>query len=243
MYKVCADINNVNVREVPLNKSFQLDIKGIQMAIEENTKIIFICSPNNPTGNSMNQSDIELILNNFKGIVILDEAYINYSTQPSMIKALLTYSNLVILQTLSKAWGLAGLRLGMAFASEAIINYMNKVKYPYNINEATQLLALQALQNVQQVNAWTKETIAQRDAVADFLLTNNLCVTVHQSDANFLLVQFNDAHSLYNYLCQKGIIVRDRSAVSLIKNCLRITIGTSKENKILLTEILSFYKK
>jgi histidinol-phosphate aminotransferase len=243
MYKVCADINNVVVREVPLNKFFQLDMDGIKMAIDNNTKIIFICSPNNPTGNSIVKNDIEKILKEFNGIVVIDEAYINYSTQPSLVKALLDYPNLVILQTLSKAWGLAGLRLGMAYASQAIINYMNKVKYPYNINEATQVLALQALQNVEQVNTWTKETIAQRDAVAHFLLTNNLCEIVHQSDANFLLVQFNDAHTLYNYLCQKGIIVRDRSNVSLIKSCLRITIGTANENKTLLTEILSFYKK
>ncbi len=242
MYKVCADINAVEIRDVPLNTIFQLDIDGIKKACDNNTKLIFICSPNNPTGNSMNKIDIENIISQFNVVVVIDEAYINYSLQPSYIKELLNYPNLVILQTLSKAWGLAALRVGMAYASEAIINYMNKVKYPYNINEATQQLALQALNNIEQINDWTKQTIAQRDAVAEFLLTNKLCITVHNSDANFLLVEFNEAKKLYNYLCSKGIIVRDRSNVKEIENCLRITIGTPIENKNLLNEIFYFYK-
>ena len=152
MYEVCAEMNDVKVKKVNLTKEFQLDIEGIANAIDPFTKLIFICSPNNPTGNSINREDIEIILNNFDGIVVIDEAYINYSKQKTFIPELTEYPNLVVMQTLSKAWGLAGLRLGMAFASQPIIELMNKVKYPYNINTATQLLALEALDNIERVN-------------------------------------------------------------------------------------------
>jgi histidinol-phosphate aminotransferase len=241
MYKVCAHINNVQVREVPLNKAFQLDMEGLQMAINEYTKLIFICSPNNPTGNSISIPDVELLINNFDGIVVIDEAYINYSKQKSLIGLLTEYPNIVILQTLSKAWGLAGLRIGMAFASAAIIEYMNKVKYPYNINEAAQQFALKALDNLPQINEWTKTTIEQRNLLINTLQENNLCQYIYPSDANFILVKFKHARALYNYLCTQGIIVRDRSTIQLIEDCLRITIGISNENEQLITQIKEFY--
>src|SRR6201991_3053118 len=163
MYEVSANINDVETRKVPLTPDFQLNLEGIAEAIDEQTKLIFICSPNNPTGNSINRADVETLLANFNGLVIVDEAYINFSRQKTFIQELTEYANLVVLQTLSKAWGLAGLRVGMAFASEEIIEVMNKVKPPYNINEASQQLALKALQNIEQVNSWIKETLAQRD--------------------------------------------------------------------------------
>jgi histidinol-phosphate aminotransferase len=243
MYKVCANINDVQLREVPLTNDFQLDLAGIEMAIDEHTKMIFICSPNNPTGNSLHREHIEIIINNFNGVVVIDEAYINFSKQKTFLSALTEYSNLVIMQTLSKAWGLAGLRVGMAFASEAIISYMNKVKYPYNINEAAQQLTLQALDNLQTVNEWTKEIIANRIIVENELLQNKLCNYIVPSDANFILVSFENAHQLYIYLCAQKIIVRDRSNVILCDKCLRITIGTKAENDILLKSLKSFYKK
>jgi histidinol-phosphate aminotransferase len=241
MYKVSASINDVTIKEVALTSAFQLDLNGIETAIDANTKLIFICSPNNPTGNSINAMDIEIILNNFNGIVVIDEAYINYSKQKTFINALTEYPNLVIMQTLSKAWGLAGLRLGMAFAGDVIMQYMNNVKYPYNINESAQQLALQALENIAQVNDWTKKTISERNLLEQNLVENNLCEKVHPSDANFILVQFKDAKKLYDTLCENGIIVRDRSKVILCDNCLRITIGTKNENEKLLTEIKKYY--
>jgi len=163
MYKVSANINDVEIRNVQLTEEYQLNLDGIAEAIDEHTKLIFICSPNNPTGNSIDRSDVETLLANFNGLVIVDEAYINFSRQKTFIQELTEYANLVVLQTLSKAWGLAGLRVGMAFASEEIIEVMNKVKPPYNVNEASQQLALQALANIDQVNGWIKETLAQRD--------------------------------------------------------------------------------
>ena len=161
MYEVCAEMNDVKIKKVNLTKEYQLDIDGIANAIDPFTKLIFICSPNNPTGNSINRADIEIILNNFDGIVVIDEAYINYSKQRSFIAELTEYPNLVVMQTLSKAWGLAGLRLGMAFASQQIIELMNKVKYPYNINTATQLLALEALDNIDWVNEHIATTVVK----------------------------------------------------------------------------------
>ena len=165
MYEVCAEINNVKVKKVNLTKEYQLDIEGIENAIDPFTKLIFICSPNNPTGNSINHTAIEIILNNFNGIVVIDEAYINYSKQRSFIAELTDYPNLVVMQTLSKAWGLAGLRLGMAFASLPIVELMNKVKYPYNINTATQLLALEALNNIDWVNEHIAATVTEREKI------------------------------------------------------------------------------
>ncbi len=240
MYKVCANINDVALKEIPLTNTYQLDLDGIEAAIDEHTKLIFICSPNNPTGNSISIMDIEIILNNFNGIVVIDEAYINYSKQKSFITALTEYPNLVVMQTLSKAWGLAGLRLGMAFAGDIIMQYMNNVKYPYNINESAQQLALKALDNINQINDWTKQTIIERTELEKNLVDNNLCEKVYPSDANFILVAFRDAKKLYDALCEEGIIVRDRSKVLLCDNCLRITIGTSIENERLLSAIKKY---
>lgn len=234
MYEVCAEMNNVKLKKVKLTKEYQLDIDGIENAIDPFTRLIFICSPNNPTGNSINRTDVEIILNNFNGIVIIDEAYINYSKQKSFIAELTEYPNLVVMQTLSKAWGLAGLRLGMAFASKPIIELMNKVKYPYNINTATQLLALDALNNIDWVNEHIAITIVERERLKNELLNLSFTKDVYPSDANFLLAKMKNARFIYEQLCEKGIIVRDRSKVVLCEDSLRITIGTEDENNKLI---------
>jgi histidinol-phosphate aminotransferase len=240
MYEVCAEMNNVKLKKVPLTADFQLDLDGIEAAIDEYTKIIFVCSPNNPTGNSINRNDIEVLLNNFDGLVVIDEAYINYSKQKSFIPELTEYPNLVIMQTFSKAWGLAGLRLGMAFAGLPIINYLNKVKYPYNINLSTQQLALEALQGISIVNNWVKVTVEQREWLSEKIATLPFTEIVYPSDANFILVKMKGAAAIYNYLAAKGIIVRDRSKVILCDDCLRITVGTPEENQQLINELKAY---
>ena len=240
MYQVSANINDVEARNVPLTEDFQLNLDGIAEAIDEHTKLIFICSPNNPTGNSIDRADVETLLANFSGIVVVDEAYINFSRQKTFIQELTEYANLVVLQTLSKAWGLAGLRIGMAFASEEIIEVMNKVKPPYNINDASQQLALQALANIDQVNGWIKETLLQRDKLVFGLKDFDFVVDIYPSDANFILVKTTDAKGIYNFLVEKGIIVRDRSKVQLCEGCLRITVGTPEENKTLIKTLQDF---
>jgi len=240
MYEVSANINDVAIKKVPLTPDYQLNLEEIAAAIDENTKLIFICSPNNPTGNSINREDIETILANFSGLVVIDEAYINYSRQKSFIQELTEYSNLVVLQTLSKAWGLAGLRVGMAFASEEIIEVFNRVKPPYNINEASQTLALEALNNIDQVNTWIKETIAQREKLVSKLAKLTFVSKIYPSDANFVLVKTTNARSIYTYLVEKGIIVRDRSKIELCEGSLRITVGTPAENDKLIEALKSF---
>lgn len=240
MYEVSANINDVEVRKIKLKTDFQLNMEGIAEAIDEHTKIIFICSPNNPTGNSINRDDIENILANFNGLVVIDEAYINYSRQKTFIQELTEYSNLVVLQTLSKAWGLAGLRVGMAFASEEIIEIFNKVKPPYNINEASQALALEALQNVEQVNNWIKETVAEREKLKTELNSLESVLTIYPSDANFILVKTIKPKEIYQFMVNRGIIVRDRSKVELCEGCLRITIGTPIENELLIEAFKNF---
>jgi histidinol-phosphate aminotransferase len=241
MYEVSANINDVETRKVSLTEEYQLNVEGISEAIDKNTKLIFICSPNNPTGNSINRDDIETLLANFNGIVVVDEAYINFSRQKTFIQELTEYANLVVMQTLSKAWGLAGLRIGMAFASEEIIEVMNKVKPPYNINEASQQLALQALQNTDLVNLWIKELLAERDKLVLKLKDMDFVLDIYPSDANFLLVKTTDANGIYNFLVQHGIIVRNRTKVELCEGSLRITVGTPEENQKLL-ETLQQYK-
>ena len=240
MYEVCAEMNDVKVKKVNLTKDYQLDIDAIENAIDPATKLIFICSPNNPTGNSISRAGIEIILNNFDGIVIIDEAYINYAKQKTFIAELTEYPNLVVMQTLSKAWGLAGLRLGMAFASKPIIDLMNKVKYPYNINTATQLLVLEALDNIEWVNDHIGTTVAERENLKNELLNLPFTEEVYPSDANFLLTRMKNARNIYEQLCQKGIIVRDRSKVVLCEDSLRITVGTPDENKQLIEELSKF---
>jgi len=240
MYQVSANINDVAVRNVPLTEDFQLNLEGIAETIDKHTKLIFVCSPNNPTGNSINRADVETLLANFNGLVVVDEAYINFSRQKTFIQELTEYANLVVLQTLSKAWGLAGLRIGMAFASEEIIEVMNKVKPPYNINEASQQLALQALANIEQVNNWIKETLIQRDNLVLQLKDFDFVLDIYPSDANFILVKTTDPKGIYNFLVEKGIIVRDRSKVDLCAGCLRITVGTPQENNTLIQTLQNF---
>ncbi len=240
MYEVCAEANDVQVKKVSLLPDFQPDLTSIEEAVDVNTKMIFICSPNNPTGNSINRSDIEVLLNNFNGLVIIDEAYINYARQKTFIPELTEYPNLVILQTLSKAWGLAGLRLGMAFAGQPVIDYLNKVKYPYNINTATQKLTLEALNNISSVNNWTKTTVEQREWIISQLKQLVFVNKIYPSDANFILVQMENAKIIYEYLAGKGIIVRDRSKIILCEDCLRITIGTPDENNQLVDALKTY---
>jgi len=240
MYEVSANINDIEARKVSLTEDYQLNLEGIADAIDKNTKLIFICSPNNPTGNSINRDDIQTLLANFSGIVVVDEAYINFSRQKSFIQELTEYANLVVMQTLSKAWGLAGLRVGMAFASEEIIEVMNKVKPPYNVNESSQQLALAALANVSQVNEWIKETLTQRDRLVLQLKDLEFVLDIYPSDANFILVKTTDANGIYDYLVKQGIIVRNRSKVELCEGCLRITVGTPDENTVLLDTLQNF---
>jgi histidinol-phosphate aminotransferase len=240
MYEVSANINDIEARKVLLTEEYQLNLEGIAEAIDEHTKLIFICSPNNPTGNSINREDVETLLTNFNGIVVVDEAYINFSRQKTFIQELTEYANLVVMQTLSKAWGLAGLRVGMAFASEEIIEVMNKVKPPYNVNESSQQLALEALGNVQQVNTWIKETLLQRDRLVLALKEFDFVIDIYPSDANFILVKTTDANGIYKFLVDKGIIVRNRSKVELCEGSLRITVGTPEENTILLQTLQNF---
>jgi len=240
MYEVSANINDVEIRKVDLLPNFQLDLEKIAETIDKNTKIIFICSPNNPTGNSINRTDIETILANFNGIVVIDEAYINYAKQKTFIQELTEYANLVVLQTFSKAWGLAALRLGMAFSSTKVIDVLNKIKPPYNINQATQDLAFEALKNIAQVNAWIKESVSERDRLSVELNNLNSVIKVYPSDANFILAEVIDPTKIYDSLVDQGIIVRDRSKVSLCEGCLRITVGTKEENDKLLTVLANF---
>jgi histidinol-phosphate aminotransferase len=240
MYKVCADINDVEAKEVLLTEDFQLNVEGILNAVDANTKLLFICSPNNPTGNDMNRIDIELLLNNFPGIVIIDEAYINFSRQKTFIQELTEYENLIVMQTLSKAWGLAALRLGLGFASEKIIDLFNRVKPPYNVNLSSQQLGIKALANIKEVNANIINTIQQRNWVHDQLQQFNFVQIIYTSDANFILVKVNNADKLYQYLLLNRIIVRNRSKEPLCNNCIRITIGTEKENQQLINTLKSY---
>jgi histidinol-phosphate aminotransferase len=240
MYEVSANINDVEFRRAVLLDDFQLDLVHLENLVDENTKLIWICSPNNPTANSMDREDIETVLNNFHGLVVIDEAYINFSRHKSFIQELNEYPNLVVMQTLSKAWGLAGLRLGMAFASESIIDVYNKVKPPYNISEATQKLALEALQEVDQVNDMIRAIVTMREELKKELDALNVVQKIYPSDANFLLVKVVEPKAVYNYLLQREIVVRDRSKVELCEGCLRITVGTEQENKELIIALQQF---
>ncbi len=241
MYEVSATINDVEIRKVNLTKDFQLDAENILNAVDENTKLLFICSPNNPTGNNMNREDIELLLNNFPGIVLIDEAYINYSKQKTFVQELTEYPNLIVMQTLSKAWGLAALRLGLCYASMDIIGLFNKVKPPYNVNAASQQLGLQALQDTIMVNNWIKEVVGQKGVLIKEMQQLFFVEKIYPSDANFILVKVKDANALYGYLAAHGVIVRNRSNDVHCSNCLRITIGTPNENNNLIL-LLKNYK-
>jgi histidinol-phosphate aminotransferase len=240
MYEVSADINNVMVKKILLTEDFQLDLPALEEAIDLHTKIIWICSPNNPTGNSINRQDIEMVLNNFDGLVVIDEAYINFSKQQSFLTDLNDYPNLVVLQTMSKAWGLAGLRMGMAFASPEIIGYLNKIKSPYNISQPIQDIMFTALDEIGMVNDMIVELVASRKKLEESLLSLDVVLKVYPSDANFLLVKFNDAKKMYDYLLSLGIVVRDRSSQPLCENALRLTVGTEKQNLKLIESIKTF---
>lgn len=240
MYQVSANINDVEIRKVHLTEAFQLDVEGIMNATDSITKLLFICSPNNPTGNNMNRSDVEVLLNNFPGIIIIDEAYINFSKQKTFIQELTEYPNLIVMQTLSKAWGLAALRLGLCFASMDIIDIFNKVKPPYNINEASQQIALDALQETAMVNTWIKEVVHQKEELAAALAKLPFVKKVYPSDANFILIKVTDADAIYQYLADNEIVIRNRSKEVLCDNSLRITIGTPEENKNLITTLKNY---
>ena len=243
MYEVSANINDAAIRKAPLLEDFQLDLVHLETLVDANTKLIWLCSPNNPTGNALNRADIEMVLNNFNGIVVIDEAYINFAKQKSFIQELAEYPNLVVLQTLSKAWGLAGLRLGMAFASAEIIEVLDKVKPPYNINQATQELVLKALEEVGQVNDMIHLLVDMREAMAGVFSSMPTVEKVYPSDANFLLVKIKEARKIYEFLLTKGIVLRDRSNVLLCEDCLRITIGTEKENTLLVNAMEEWYDR
>ena len=234
MYAVCADVNAVNIQRVTLTTDFDLDLDKIWKTIDPTTKVIFLCSPNNPTGNLLNDDKIKEVMRKFRGLIVIDEAYIDFSSSKSFAEELDEYPNLIVLQTFSKAWGLAGLRLGMAFASRDIINILNKIKYPYNVNIQTQDLALKTLAFQRQKEQWVTEIIEQRKKMEVELSTLSITKKVYHSDSNFLLVQVNEAVKTYQYLMNRGIIVRDRSNVTLCNDCLRITIGTPAENVRLL---------
>lgn len=241
MYEVSANINNVKIQKVPLTpEEFQLDTDAIISAINPNTKLIFICCPNNPTGNGVKWESVKRILENFKGIVVIDEAYINFARYRSLIPELLNFPNLVILQTLSKAWGLAGLRLGMAFASEPIIDIFNKIKPPYNINSVTQKLVIEALNNTDKINGWIKTIVQERELLSAEISKLSFVLKVYPSEANFILIKTKDALAIYNYLTSKQIIIRDRSKVELCEGCLRITVGTKEENQSLLNTLKQY---
>lgn len=235
MYQVAADISGVEIIKVSLNEDYDLGAPEILDACNENTKLIFLCSPNNPTGNSLNPEALHVIISSFTGIVVIDEAYIDFAPGKSFLGEIEKYDNLVILQTFSKAWGMAGIRLGMAFSQIDIINILNKIKYPYNLNILTQEKALELLDKKVSVQKWIKLLIAEREKMEQLLVEFPFVEKVYPSDANFLLLKLHDAKGIYDYLVEKGIIVRDRSKVHLCNNTLRITIGSSEENETLLT--------
>jgi histidinol-phosphate aminotransferase len=240
MYKVCAAVNDVEYRKVLLNDNFDIEAFKLIDSANLNTKIIWLCSPNNPTGNSLNTDEILKVLQWFRGIVVVDEAYIDFSAKQSFTSYIAQYPNLVVLQTLSKAWGSAAIRLGMAFASVEVIDVLNKIKYPYNINILTQEHAKKILANASQTSKWVETIIAERGQLINKLTKLELVKHIYPTDANFVLAKVDNANITYNWLVNKGIIVRNRSSVSLCENSLRITVGTPAENKTLIDALNEF---
>lgn len=244
MYKVAANINAIQYREVSIKNSikdiFELNADKLIEATDENTKIIFLCSPNNPSGNNLDQNEIDKLLRTFNGIIVIDEAYIDFSTARSYSRKLAEYPNLIVLQTLSKAWGVAGIRMGLAFASEEIIHFMSKVKYPYNINVLTQEAALNILKQEDDIREMIKILQRERDELAIRIKSFPFIEKVYTSDSNFLLVKCFNPKKIYNFLLKKGIIVRDRSNVPGCESCLRISIGTPEENSALIKTLLAY---
>ena len=240
MYKVCADINDVEYRPVLLDEHFQITADRLLNACDEHTKIIWICSPNNPTGNSILRTEIISTIERFDGLVIVDEAYIDFSSQKTLRTELNKYPNLIVLSTFSKAWGCAAIRLGMAFASKEIVGIYNKVKYPYNVNLLTQQQALEALKDPFEVDKWVRILLQERNRMIEAFKMLPTCIKVFPTDANFFLCQMTEAEKIYNYLVDRGIIVRNRSRVQLCQNCLRITTGTKTENNELLAALRQY---
>ena len=235
MYEVCANINDVEYRNVMLDENYQITAEKLLAACDANTKAIWICSPNNPTGNDINNDEIEKVIENFDGIVIVDEAYIDFSKQKSFSRYINSKtSNVIVLQTMSKAWGSAAIRLGMAFAKKEIIAIFNKVKYPYNVNLLTQEQAMKRLKDTQPVEQWVNILLQERGRTIEAFGELPICEKIYPTDANFFLAKVKDAQKTYDYLVDKGIIVRNRTRVSLCNNCLRVTIGTREENNELL---------
>jgi len=234
MYQVCAEVNDVEYRKMLLDVYYQFKASSLLSAIDENTKAMFICSPNNPTGNSLCRKEIESLLKKFDGLVVVDEAYIDFSSSESLLKDLEQYPNLIVLQTFSKAWGCAAIRLGMAFASPEIIAIFNKIKYPYNVNRLTQEEAMKVLKQPELIKAWVNTLLEERTRVMEEFVKLPCCVRVFPTDANFFLAKVYEATQIYNYLVSEGIIVRNRTNVALCNDCLRITIGTKEENDALL---------
>jgi histidinol-phosphate aminotransferase len=241
MYKVCADINQVEFREVLLNAEFQPDTKALLNLADNHSKLLFLCSPNNPTSNSFNRSDLLFLIKSFPGLVIVDEAYIDFSSSEGLTAELVKYPNLVLLQTFSKAWGMAGIRLGMAFAKNDIVNILNHIKYPYNINILTQRMALEHLSSTLKKDQWVKIILDQREKLRKELPKLPMVKHILRSDANFLMVRFDNPQEIFSYLVGKKIIVRDRSKVTLCEGYLRITVGTEEENA-LLVKALKLYQ-
>ena len=240
MYKVCADINDVEYRTVLLDEGFKLNAAKLLAACDDNTKLIWLCSPNNPTGNNLNREEIEKVLKGFGGIVIVDEAYSDFSQERPFRLELDKYPNLIVLNTFSKAWGSAAIRLGMAFAGKEIIDLFNKVKYPYNVNLLTQEQALKILKQRFEVGDWIRLINQERTRMISAFMDLPICERVYPTNANFFLAKMTDAPTIYNYLVDKGIIVRNRHRVELCANCLRITIGSKSENDELLAALRQY---
>lgn len=243
MYRVSADINDITVREVRLTDDFHLDVSAILAGISDRTKLIFICSPNNPTGNLMSRRSVFEFARQFNGIVVVDEAYIDFADEPSMIAKLSEQPNIVVLQTFSKAWGMASVRVGLAFASDEIIDLMNRIKPPYNVSGVAQHAVIDALDSEATVNAWTDTAKAERLRLKSSLIDLDIVQRVYPSDTNFLLVKVGDANAIYQYLIEEKIVVRNRNNVELCEGCLRITVGTHGENDRLLAALGSFRNK
>ncbi|MBO5224807.1 MAG: histidinol-phosphate transaminase [Parabacteroides sp.] len=234
MYQVCAEVNDVECRKVLLDEHYQFSAEKLLAATDDHTKAIFLCSPNNPTGNNLCRGEIESLLYSFDGLVVVDEAYADFSSERSFLLDLDKYPNLIVLQTFSKAWGCAAIRLGMAFACPQIIGLFNKIKYPYNVNLLTQQEAISLLQDPIKVQDWIRILLQERTRLMDEFSKLSCCETIYPTDANFFLTKVTDAKKIYEYLVSKGIIVRNRTHVALCGNSLRITIGTSEENDTLL---------
>ncbi len=240
MYKVSADIANVGVKEIPLDSSFQPDTGQILASANAFSKLLFVCSPNNPTGNLIGLDRIKHLVEGFNGIVVVDEAYIDFAEEGTTLSLVNEYTNLVVMQTFSKAWGLAGIRLGMAFTNSSIIHYLNKVKPPYNINSLTQKAALVALERNKNKNIWVKEITKEREKLIKELSQFSFIQKIFHSDTNFLLVEVNDPDSMYQYLIRQKIIVRNRSKTLNCEGCLRFTVGTPEENQSLIQSLKAY---